>query len=499
MGRIGFEPTRALWAVETEEGFEVFAGGTRLEAARKLGLETVPVVVHPGLTDDDVARLSDQDNENDEYHLPVSPADVWAEYARLRDEEGWTVDRIAAAKCGGDTRLVYRRIKWDRMPPKIKRAVCDGDLTEGHLTAIGGLECDVTLSAWLTTEAAWVELAEAVVRDRAKNGAKSVAATRADVAAWREFIAYAQAVHDGLPAAARVAFVADLYKRKARTLVRVKEAERAILALVAAEAEAARREAQGAAEQADEAARAAARAAERSEQEGRLLARFHHGDCLEALRSWSGGPIRLLLTDPPYGADYQSNRRWQSRPPEKIAGDDADEAPGLLSGMLSAVSPHLATDAHVLIFCDWRHEPDFRDIVEAAGLTVKGSLVWVKEEHSAGDLRSAFAPRHERIIHAVKGSPEVTPRIADVLQFSRTRESEHPHEKPVGLLQALIRSTTAEGDMIADPFAGAGSTLVAALKENRHFWGAEIDDKHHQDGCSRLLGEVTPNVGNVGI
>jgi hypothetical protein len=62
---------------------EVFAGGTRLEAARVVGLEDVPVLVHEGLSDEEVARRADLDNENDEYHEPVPVVDVWAEYHRL--------------------------------------------------------------------------------------------------------------------------------------------------------------------------------------------------------------------------------------------------------------------------------------------------------------------------------------------------------------------------------------------------------------------------------
>ena len=83
MRRNGYERTRALWAVAADDRYEVFAGGTRLEAARKAGLATVPVFLHEWLTDEDVSRRADEDNENDEYHTPVSLLDVWAECYRL--------------------------------------------------------------------------------------------------------------------------------------------------------------------------------------------------------------------------------------------------------------------------------------------------------------------------------------------------------------------------------------------------------------------------------
>jgi site-specific DNA-methyltransferase (adenine-specific) len=225
------------------------------------------------------------------------------------------------------------------------------------------------------------------------------------------------------------------------------------------------------------------------------LSRFVQGDCIAALQSWQGGAIRLLLTDPPYGVEYQSNRRWRTQAPDKVAGDGAGEAMVLLSAAIGAALPHLAESAHILIFCDWEREPEVRAILAGAGLTIKGSLIWAKEEHSAGDVRGSFGPSHERIIHAVKGSPEVTPRRRDVFNVARSRESDHPMEKPVELLRQLIECTTAEGDLVVDLFAGQASTLVAALRMGRDFWGAELSEAHHEKGATRLLKEHASHVG----
>jgi ParB-like chromosome segregation protein Spo0J len=88
MRRIGFEATRAPWIVD---GL-VFAGATRVAAAVAAGLTSIPVVVHEQLTDEDVVRLADQDNESDEYHVRVPLLDTWASYAALADA-GWTQER----------------------------------------------------------------------------------------------------------------------------------------------------------------------------------------------------------------------------------------------------------------------------------------------------------------------------------------------------------------------------------------------------------------------
>ena len=66
IARNGFELTRAPWAVQAGEGYEVFAGGTRVEAARLGGLKQIPVFLHEGYSDEEIARLADDDNANDE-------------------------------------------------------------------------------------------------------------------------------------------------------------------------------------------------------------------------------------------------------------------------------------------------------------------------------------------------------------------------------------------------------------------------------------------------
>jgi site-specific DNA-methyltransferase (adenine-specific) len=65
----------------------------------------------------------------------------------------------------------------------------------------------------------------------------------------------------------------------------------------------------------------------------------------------------------------------------------------------------------------------------------------------------------------------------------------HPTEKPVQLMEHLILNSTQENDIVLEPFAGAGSTLLAAQKLNRRFIGCEIDPLYHKICVDRLNGE----------
>lgn len=492
----GFELTRAPWAYRNGSGtLEVFAGGTRLEAAQLCQI-LIPIILFEGYTDEEIARLEIQDNEDDEYHIEVPLLDVWANYAYLHDKEGWTQQQIADAK-GIDRSFIGYRLKLHSLPNQIKEFVNQKLLTETHLIEITKLGIDSHFVPWLTTEQAWQELAELAVRGIRKDGKKTTRATAKDVEGWKKFIAEADRTYQGLKAQtlyhfpkegepetyifdAPVEFVQELTRREARTISAVKEAARIIRLFIKENLAAYEKYVQ---EKSAEAARVAIRA----EKEKEILGKFILGDCLDKANLLELQSVRLLLTDPPYGQDYQSNRRWRSETPPKLDGDKPDEAMALFSAMLEVYQPVLVKDAHLLVFCNCQGFSDFRKALEDAGFKFIRDVIWVKEEHSAGDLEGSFAPSHEHIIHAVQGRPSVEPRIRDVIECPRDLQAPHPTAKPVPLLEKLILSCTHEGDLVVDPLAGWASTLMAAWNLDRDFWGCEIDPQWHDDGCARLL------------
>lgn len=213
------------------------------------------------------------------------------------------------------------------------------------------------------------------------------------------------------------------------------------------------------------------------------------GDWREHVGKLQNGSVALLLTDPPYGMDYQSDRRTDRREDRKnevIANDGIGVGPEETKAAIMAMMPKMATDAHTFIFCHWSNEQQIRDIAEACGLKVRGSLVWVKNNRGMGDPKTTFAPRHERIIHAVKGSPILFSRPDDVLFADKCNSDNHPTEKPVELLSQLIEATTTKGELVADPFGGVASTLVASKKQGRKFWGCELNEQYYLRGEERL-------------
>jgi site-specific DNA-methyltransferase (adenine-specific) len=215
------------------------------------------------------------------------------------------------------------------------------------------------------------------------------------------------------------------------------------------------------------------------------------GDFRQHIDSLKDSTVSLLLTDPPYGMDYQSGRRAEKH--QKIAEDGGlDAAQAAVTDCLELMRPKLQDNAHVLIFCRWDSEHLFATKLAEAGYTVKGSLVWVKNNHGSGDLKGGFAPKHERILHAVKGTPQLHQREPDVLECDKVDTADHPTEKPVELLAKLIEATTVKNQIVVDPFGGVASTCVAAIVTGRRFFGCELDKDYHAKGKDRLVGCCEP-------
>ena len=78
----------------------------------------------------------------------------------------------------------------------------------------------------------------------------------------------------------------------------------------------------------------------------------------------------------------------------------------------------------------------------------------------------------------------------------------HPNEKPVSVMERLVRLCSWEGETVLDPYAGSGTTAIACIRTGRKFIGIEKDPKHYQTACERIDREMAQGVllpANVGI
>lgn len=216
--------------------------------------------------------------------------------------------------------------------------------------------------------------------------------------------------------------------------------------------------------------------------------RIMRGDALSVLKTLPPDSIDAIVSDPPYGMKYQSS--WRTDKFAKIHDDDnLAWVPSFLSEAYRVLKPN----THIYLFCNDYAISDFRRELEAVGFTPKRTLVWVKNNHTSGDLLGDYANKTEFIVFAQKGRRLLNGRRdTNVLEFKRISTLTHPTQKPVDLCAFLISKSSNQGDLVLDPFLGSGTTAVAAKQLGRHFIGIEREPEYVKIAEQRLAGVQKP-------
>ena len=201
------------------------------------------------------------------------------------------------------------------------------------------------------------------------------------------------------------------------------------------------------------------------------------GDSIEVLQTLENNSFDLLLSDPPYGMDFKSG--WNNK--EKIVNDKIQDTITLFENVLKNSVPLLKDNAHFYLFGNIDFLPEIKPIIEKY-LNLKNILIWDRKVIGMGDLKSyGFSYDivyfgYNKVWKDLNGT-----RDRDILSFNRVTPSAniHPTEKPIDLLEYLIKKSTKENDKILEPFAGGGSTLIACKNTNRLATGIEIEEKYY--------------------
>lgn len=241
--------------------------------------------------------------------------------------------------------------------------------------------------------------------------------------------------------------------------------------------------------------------------------KIYQGDCLELIKQLPDKSIDCIICDPPYEVLNKNNKdaQWDRIIPfdelwqqyERVAKDDAAIilfAQGMFTARLMMSNPKL-----------WRY-----------------NLIWQKGGRCSGFLNAKKMPlrEHEDIVVFYRKQPTYNPQMTkclphernhsrgrqqgeqtnrcygefgraediitdlkypkSILNFNRPHPQIHPTQKPVALIQYLIKTYSNENDLILDNCVGSGTTAVAAIKEKRHFIGMELNKEYYDIACKRV-------------
>ena len=200
-----------------------------------------------------------------------------------------------------------------------------------------------------------------------------------------------------------------------------------------------------------------------------------NGDCLQVMPELPARSVDFILTDPPYIVNYKS------RDGRKIANDDNDE---WLQPAFAEMHRILTNNSFAVSFYGWQHADKFLTAYRKAGFRVIGHFTFPKRYTSYTNF---VRYQHESAYLLAKGYPDrPQSTIGDVIEWTYSGNKLHPTQKPLSVLLPLIETFSAPESLVFDPFAGSGSTLLAAKMLGRSYLGVELSKSYHEIATERL-------------
>lgn len=214
---------------------------------------------------------------------------------------------------------------------------------------------------------------------------------------------------------------------------------------------------------------------------------IEHNEAFPFLEARAGVGAKMCLTDPPYliGAISAGDKGSKG-------GQWADllNASFWYSHWLRLAWATLAEDGFLFVFTNWRTSPVLFKAASDAGLQVTNKVIWDKCWIGPGSPRQ-FRGTYEEIFVMAKPDAVIENRsTSDIFRckWSATncKTTDHPAEKPVELIEAILGACCKTGDLVLDPFAGSGTTGVACQRLGLRFEGCDSNQKWAELAAARL-------------
>lgn len=222
------------------------------------------------------------------------------------------------------------------------------------------------------------------------------------------------------------------------------------------------------------------------------------GDCRDAVlveRVLHEDTVAMILTDIPYAVAYVENKLTKGGTEhEPIANDHLqsdEEFSAFTQSWLEAVRPFLKPKNSGYTFCSDKMLFAFRDGMVGAGFRFGQLLHWLKTSSVLGRLD--YSPQHETVLYFWHGTHEFMKSHdkSIIIHPKPAKNKHHPTSKPIPVLQRFILNSSRIGDLVYDPFAGSGTTALAAEITGRRSVSIELLPKY----CQIIIGRLEKITG----
>lgn len=221
-------------------------------------------------------------------------------------------------------------------------------------------------------------------------------------------------------------------------------------------------------------------------------------NCIDVLKISPDKSVDCIVTDPPFGLGmFKSGDATGGSRLAESAGHMYDDDPATIMDMLDQVFMHCArvlkNDGHAYVFFHHtKYEPVFLILRKHFGTCEETPIIWIKNTPGIGDPNTTWVYAYEPCFWVNKGRHLVKPQAFNYLKCDTVSPNKkiHPTQKPDALLRHIISASCLPGEIVLDPFAGSGSTLVAASQLGCRFIGIEKEEKFHRAAVDRISEEI---------
>jgi len=252
---------------------------------------------------------------------------------------------------------------------------------------------------------------------------------------------------------------------------------------------------------------------------------LHHADFLEGIDLVPNGAADLAIVDPPYGLgkDYGNDS-------DCIAAHDYLD---FSKRWIDALLPKLTADGSLYVFLTWQHSPEVFSYLKTHLLMIN-EIIWDRRVPSMGGSTRKFSSVHDSIgffarsrryhfdldsiriaydpetkkarsrsIFIGKKWLEIGYNPKDVWSMTRLHRQDpervdHPTQKPLAVIERMVRASCPADGLVLDPFMGSGTTAVAAARLGRRFAGFEINPDYLSIARRRLgIDSLFPDPGQI--
>ena len=234
---------------------------------------------------------------------------------------------------------------------------------------------------------------------------------------------------------------------------------------------------------------------------------LHNSDCFKILNNINKKSIDQIITDPPYFINYE-NKDW-----------DKESDPLFFYKLASIFNNITKHNSNIILFAGWSYVCNIISIFNKQGFTLKNWIIY--DRIKGRGAKTNLVSTREDILWFIKSNNKnkytynkipstikkktkglglknecefralsnVWTDISPIVPWSKERV-DHPTQKPLKLMERLIKIFSNENDLILDPFMGSGTTGVACKNFNRKFIGIEKDEKYYEIAQKRIMKKI---------